>query len=291
MSIITSIRRTQKRTASGDYGQPTQLVEVYDVRCDSLTQSMPSIMAATNVSYGSAHPDVASHKATAFGISAADDSGLWWAVSWTFKVPDPGQQNDPGSGLPEEIWRAAGGTSTVAVYQDKDGAVMKNSADDPLEGLEAETTTFGWTLTRSYSSKAAWTGVRDSHNNRVNSDTWDGQTARKWRVTLEGAEKRSLVIGDTVTAYWEVTWKFLLNPDTWDLAPWDIGFNEKCDSSGTASGTGTKRKTILGQDQRPVKQPVALSNGVALAPGTPPVALAFRHYKEAAFTATFGTPG
>ena len=291
MSVVSYKRRPAKRGASGEFAQPTEIVEVFDVRVDSLTQSIVDIVNAPGVAYGSAHPDASTHKATRFAVAAADESGLIWAVSWTYKVPQPGQQNDPSSGIPEDVWRPTGGTSSIAVYKDKDGTIMANSAGDPLEGLEAETTTFAWTLTRAYASKSAWATVRDSHNNRVNSDTWDGQTARKWRVTFEGAEKRFLVVGNTVTYYWEVTWKVNFNPDTWDLSPWDIGFNERCDNSGVSSGTGTNRKTILGKDQRPVKQPVALSNGVALPPGTPPVALNFRYYKEAAFTATFGTPG
>jgi hypothetical protein len=46
---------------------------------------------------------------------------------------------------------------------------------------------------------------------------------------------------------------------------------------------------VLGDDKKPVRQPVALNSGVAKAAGQKPDVLNFRAYKETAFT-VFGTP-
>lgn len=57
---------------------------------------------------------------------------------------------------------------------------------------------------------------------------------------------------------------------------------------------GTKRAQIKGQDGKPVRQPVALQNGMAKAAGDPPDALAFEVYEKVDFMAPFGqvfTPG
>lgn len=296
MAIVTAVRRPQKRTGSGKVGETNTFVEVWDVRTDSLTESLVSIVTAPGIGYGAAHPDMSDHKAMEWDLGAADDSGLWWAVSIRYYVPPPNRIIESGTGLPAPAWASTGGTGTVAAYKDKDGAIMKNSAGDPLEGMEAEANEFGWTLTKCYplSASPSWDSVARSVANKVNSDTWAGGAVRTWKVNYEGAQKRTIVTqsGSTQTAvqYWEVVYKFRYKEETWDLAPWDIGFNQKVDSSGVPSASGTERATIVGKDARPVKQPVALSSGVALAPGSAPVALNFRYYKETAFTSVFGVP-
>jgi hypothetical protein len=296
MSIVTAVRRPQKRSGSGAVGESNKFVEVWDVRTDSLTESMVSIVTAPGIGYGAAHPDMADCKAMEWDLGAADDSGLWWAVSIRYYVPPPGKTIDSGTGLPTPAWSALGSTHGVPAYKDKDGVIIANSAGDPLEGLEAEGQEFGWSLVKAYplSASPSWDVVVRSVANKVNSDTWSGETARKWKCSFKGAQKKTIVTqsGTTQTAvpYWEVAFEFRFKDETWDLAPWDIGFNQRADSSGAPAPSGTNRVTILGKDQRPVKQPVALSSGIALAPGTAPTALNFRYYQETAFTSKFGVP-
>lgn len=296
MAIVTAVRRPQKRTASGAVGESNKFLEVYDVRTDSLTESLVSIVTAPGIGYGYAHPDMPDHRALEWDLSAADDSGLWWTVSIRFSVPPPGKTIEAGTGLPAPAWSALGSTHSVPAYKDKDNAIMANSAGDPLEGQEAEGQEFGWSLVASYSLAAApaWDVVVRSVANKVNSDTWSGETARKWKCSFKGAQKKTVVTqaGSTQVAvqYWEVAFDFRFKDETWDLAPWDIGFNQRADSSGVPTGSGTNRITIVGKDSRPVKQPVALLNGIATAPGIPPTALNFRYYKETAFTPLFGVP-
>lgn len=90
--------------------------------------------------------------------------------------------------------------------------------------------------------------------------------------------------------YVETKWEFRFDPDGWQLKPWDIGLMEKCDSSGNASTTGTNRKAIVGKDGRPVKQPVALVNGVAKAVGSAPDSITADVYPVTAFGVKFGSP-
>jgi len=296
MAIVTAVRRPQKRTGSGSVGESNKFVEVWDVRTDSLTESLVAIVTAPGIGYGAAHPDMADCKAMEWDTAAGDDSGLWWVVSIRYYVPPPGKTIEAGTGLPAPAWSALGSTHSVPAYKDKDGVIMANSAGDPLEGQEAEGQEFGWSLVKCYplSASPAWDVVVRSVANKVNSDTWSGETARKWKCSFKGAQKKTIVTqtGSTQSAvqYWEVAFEFRFKDETWDLAPWDIGFNQRADSSGTPSPSGTNRVTIIGKDARPVKQPVALSSGVATAPGTAPAALNFRFYKETAFTSVFGVP-
>lgn len=296
MAIVSFVRRPQKRTGSGAVGESNKFVEVYDVRTDSLTESMVTLVTAPGIGYGAAHPDMADCKAMEWDLGAADDSGLWWVVSIRYYVPPPGKTIDAGTSLPTPAWSAHGSTHSVPAYKDKDGVIMANSAGDPLEGMEAEGQEYGWKLKKCYSLAASptWDVVARSVANKVNSDTWSGETARKWKCSFDGAEKKTVVTqtGATQSAvsYWEVGFTFRFKDETWDLAPWDVGFNQRADASGVASPSGTNRITIVGKDARPVKQPVALSSGIATAPGTAPAALNFRYYKETAFTSAFGVP-
>jgi hypothetical protein len=91
--------------------------------------------------------------------------------------------------------------------------------------------------------------------------------------------------------YWEVTWEFAYREDTWDLKPWDVGFHERCDVNGTPSASGDKRKTIYTVDKKPTRQPVALADGVALPPGSPPQVVngvGVEVYKTQNFGSVFG---
>lgn len=296
MAIVRAERRVGKRTAAGKFGESNTFVEVWDVRTDSITESMLALVTAPGVGFGDAHPDMASCKAMEWDLSAADDSGLWWTVTVKYYVPPPGKTIEPATSLPAPLWAASGGSHTIPAYDDKDGNIIKNSAGDPLEGLEAESQEYAWTLTKSYSLSASpsWDTIATQYANCVNSDTWSGQAARTWKCSFESAQKKTIVSQSgstqTSTVYWEVTFKFRFRPETWDLMPWDVGFNQRVDSSGSPSPSGGFRATILGKDQRPVKQPVALSSGVAMSPGSAPVALQFRYYTERAFTSVFGVP-
>lgn len=91
--------------------------------------------------------------------------------------------------------------------------------------------------------------------------------------------------GDVIE-YVETSWEFRYEPDTWKLMPWDVGFME------LVSG---ERKAILGNDGKPVKQPVALnSNGTKKSPGQKPDVInagaGVAVYATASFSTGFGDP-
>ena len=167
-----------------------------------------------------------------------------------------------------------------------------NSAGDPIEGLEIEASDFGLSLTRFYAD-LSWVAIATSRSNAVNSDTWNGSAARTWKAEFRGAVKKEMTVsassGSATLPYWETSWEFRYRADKWDLRPWDVGFNQLVTSTGAPSTSGTLRAAVLGADKKPVKQPVALYQGIAMAAGTLPAALTIRAYKEATFS-VFGNP-
>jgi len=133
-----------------------------------------------------------------------------------------------------------------------------------------------------------------SVNNRTNGDAWSWGAVGVWKTVVQSFNKKVLVTQagavQTAARYWEVAYDIDYREDGWHVRPWDMGFSERCDASGTPTGSGTNRRTILGVDGKPVRQPVALSGGVALPPGTPPVALDFDPYTSVNYTSFYGVP-
>jgi hypothetical protein len=241
--------------------------------------------------FGAGHPDFASHKAMEFDCTEESGDGMMWSITVRYYIPPVDNTPSPSTGMPVDSWSGSGTTITIPVFEDKDGAKIVNSAKDPLEGAERESSEFTLNLTKCYPD-LSWSPIAESRSNTVNSSTWNGSPARTWKVAFKSASKKEATSSseDTTKPYWETTWEFCYRKETWDYKPWDVGFNELVTSDGTPSASGTKRAAVLGADKKPVKAPVALSSGVAKAAGSAPDALTFKLYQETDFS-VFGTPG
>jgi hypothetical protein len=298
MAVVSTKYIPNKATGEGAFRESHILSETWLVRVDAPppTTSVAAILTAPGMAYGTAHPSFSSCKAMKWSYAAADGSGLVWSVTVQFFVPIV--DINPATGLPADVWSGRGANIAVPFYKDKNGDILTNSAGDPMEGMERELCFRGYTLVRSYASLSAADAEMNAVNNKTNSDTWPTLgsygTADTWKCSIANFSKKVIVTssGATQTAarYWEVTYELDYRDETWHNKPWDMGFNERTDASGVPTSTGTKRRAILGVEGRPVKQPVALASGVALPPGTPPVALDFDPYSKVSFATKFGDP-
>ena len=298
MAVIATKYTPNKASGDGEFRQSHNLSETWLVRVDAPppTTSVAAILTAPGVAYGTAHPSFTSCKAMKWSYSAADGSGLLWAVTVQYFVPII--DINPANGLPMDVWSGRGVNVTVPFYKEQNGDIIVNSAGDPLEGMERDLCYRGYSLVRSYSSLNGADQQMNAVNNKTNSDSWPVFASYglpdTWKCSISSFSKRVIIIssGATQTAarYWEVTYEIEYREETWHCKPWDMGFNQRVGADGVPTGTGTKRAAILGVEGRPVKQPVALANGVALPPGTPPVALDFDPYQKAVFGTVFGDP-
>jgi hypothetical protein len=298
MAVIATKYQPNKASGDGEFRQSHNLSETWLVRVDAPppTTSVAAILTAPGVAYGTAHPSFTSCKAMKWSYSAADGSGLLWAVTVQYFVPII--DINPANGLPMDVWSGRGVNVTVPFYKEQNGNILVNSAGDPLEGMERDICYRGYSLVRSYSSLDLADAAMNAVVNKTNSDSWPVFASYglpdTWKCSISNFSKKVVIIssGSTQTAarYWEVTYELEYKEETWHCKPWDMGFNQRVGADGVPTGTGTKRAAILGVEGRPVKQPVALANGVALPPGTPPVALDFDPYKKAAFRTVFGDP-
>lgn len=297
MAVVDCSEVIAGTSVSGKYGESIRLTRKWEVRLDNPSTNKGLIVGANGVSWGDPHPDLASCRAMEFDASNSDDVGMEWMVTVTYYVPPPAKKVTE-TGVPQDYWEASGGTRTVPAFEDVSDPpeTITNSAGDPLEGLEREESEFGWSLTKFYTDDS-WMEDAVSASNTVNDDTWSGCPAKTWKVEFKGAKLREISPaggeGEPIVCV-ETHWEFRYQASTWKAMPWDVGFMEKCDSSGNASTTGTNRKAITGKDGKPVKQPVALANGVAKTAGQKPDIIndgdGVDIYKQTDFSDLFGAP-
>lgn len=303
MAILGWRRVIEGTGFSGKVGEPLRYDEAWLIRNSSPLDSKQSIVKAVPCGWYSSHWENAACKAMEFKLSPVTKEGLLWRLDVAF-YPPPKAAKLKNDGIPEDFWERSGGSSTVPAFKDRDGVMIVNAAGDPVEGLQREREEKDWQLTKFYTSDS-WKADADLYGGSVNSDTWDGGAPGTWKCYFKGAKRREVqnvgrgktasnasegepVTGgtDETLVLVETVWEFRYDPDTWKSMPWDVGFHQL---------VGGQREVILGGDNKPVKQPVALnSNGTAKGDGQPPSVIrngaGAPLYPVTTFSAKFGTP-
>lgn len=257
-------------SVAGKFGESLQITERWQIRVESPAVNKADLLAyvsqTSGVTWGSAHFEFPALKAMEFDLSPDGKDGLRWTLAVRYYIP-PAAKQPKENGVPEDVWERSGGTTTVPAFTDKDGVTICNSAGDPLEGLEKEREESSWTLVKYYTSNASLETDIAAYAGKVNGYPWAGGAVKTWKCYFKGAKSQSVSKLDGVDdgellKYIESRWEFRYEPTTWKLMPWDVGFME------LVSG---ERRTIVGNDGKPVKQPVGLNtNGTRKSPGTKP---------------------
>lgn len=294
MAVVSYQRIVDGTSLAGKFGESLQATERWQIRVDTPTttkNSMLTFIATTaGVKWGSAHFEFSALKAMEFDFAPESKDGLRWILTVRYYIP-PTAKTPKTNGIPEDVWERSGGTTTIPAFTDKDGVTICNAAGDPLEGLEEEREETSWSLTKYYTASATLETDIAAYAGKVNSGTWAGGAAKTWKCYFKGAKRQSVSkldgTDDAGTLdFIESRWEFRYDPTTWKLMPWDVGFME------LVSG---ERKTILGNDGKPVKQPVALnSNGTKKTAGQKPSVInngaGVDVYNTANWATALGTP-
>jgi hypothetical protein len=281
-------------SVAGKFGESLEITERWQIRVDTplvnKADLLEHVSLTSGVTWGASHFEFPALKALEFNLSPEGKDGLRWILTVNYYMPKP-PRVPKANGIPEDVWERSGGTTTVPAFTDKEGVTICNSAGDPLEGMEKEREESSWTLTKFYTSSATLEADISAYAGKVNSELWAGRGPRSWKCYFKGAKRETVSKLDGVDdagklEFIESKWEFRYQPDTWNLKPWDVGFME------LASG---ERKTILGNDQKPVKQPVALnSDGSKKAAGQRPGVIrsgaGAEVYNTANWTDAFGLP-
>lgn len=279
---------------SGKFGESLQITERWHVRVDTPDTSKLEILSyitQAGVYWGAPHFEVPALKAMEFDLAPTGKDGMLWHLSVNFYVP-PQTKAPTANGIPEDFWQRAGGTTSVPAFEDINGDMITNSANDPLEGLEREREEASWTLTKHYEDDASLDADIFAYAGTVNGSTWAGGGPKTWKCYFKSASRKSVAkfTGDDdggLLEYIEAQWEFRYDPGTWKCMPWDVGFME-------LNGSGEK-VAILTDDGKVVKQPVALnSDGSAKPAGEKPSVIntgdGVDIYATSDFDAGFGAP-
>lgn len=286
MGVINYLEVVSERSVSGKYRSPYNYSRSFLVRVDTLNTSILEVALAPGIRYLSSHPDDPACLMQDFSCQAADESGLYYRVTFKYEplAPNEDQNQTPGGGLvfPVDAWSASGSITSGPATVDKDDKPIVNSAGDPVPELEKDHAEFRINLTRCVSD-LSWTSVAMDYTNAVNSGGWNGSDARTWKCHFQNAAKRQESSDAGVLEYWETTWEFVYRPETWDLKPLNVGLQEK---------KGGKKVGIKLEGE-PVISPVALDNNGKATPDADPDVInggkGVRVYAEKDFS-IFGTP-
>jgi len=183
-------------------------------------------------------------------------------IDLTYEGLSPYENNDGGGSqqpkeLQSETWRRISiSTSQVSIPATNDnGEPFCNSAGDPVDGLEEETSLAVLKYTNEFNPNPALHRIWD-YLNTCNSKPYLGADAYTLRVTGFSAEF------DDQAMFWKTSLEISYNPKTWGISYYDAGFNEIIDD-----GAGNyERKAILDKNGNPVSQPVPLNGQGGQAP-------------------------
>jgi len=304
MAVVWNRYCPLERSHGGKHQETFTYEEVWLIRTDDPAEPMTMIRAAPGVEYLQEHPDDASCKALEFDVKPEGDSGLLYKLRVRYAAPPPDAEtenapNQPGqiSGLMKlPVWGASSSVTSGPCFEHypifKDNGTLEaitNTAGDPLEGLEKEQAGFRLTLTQYFASHNDWRGRAIQYTNSINDAAWNGGGRGYWKCQGCSARLQTENVGGITVVFWEVNWDFEGKDGGWNLQPWNVGFAQLVDEEGEPEPYGTQRAQIKGQDNKPVRQPVALeADGTAKAAGAKPDALDFRVYPELDFAGPFG---
>jgi len=174
-------------------------------------------------------------------------------------VNEDGGGSEQPNELQSETWRRISlSTSQISVpATDEEGRPFCNSAGDPVDGLEEETSLATLRYTNEFNPDPALSKIWDWLNT-CNSEPYLGAEPYTLRVTGFSAEF------DDGTMLWKTSLELSYNPKTWAISYYDAGLNEIV-SDGASPPTYT-RKVIKDISGNPVTQPVPLNGQGGQAP-------------------------
>jgi hypothetical protein len=295
MAVTAHQETFEGRTLSGALRESLKYQRSFAVEVDSPNTPLLDIAKAPGVKLGDPHPENALCVAQNFSVSHRGGAALLYSVRFNYDVYRQGQKTY--SKLPAPVWSGGSTVTQVGLSFDRTGKRITNSAGTPLPDQTQDIGEATLTLERCYPDTGFATMQQAIANltNTINNATWAGGAAKTWKC--QGASWEKVVEPDedgAESVYYRATFTFAYQALTWVKQLLDIGTQQLVDANGQPSKTGTERAAIAGADNKPVREPVPLDDGIAYtgAPnaGVWPKTLAFDIYVERDFTTSFGTP-
>lgn len=204
-------------------------------------------------------------------------------------APAPSCEQEPNPLNRCDTWSIGTGGSTVAVteFYEDDGstAILKNTAGDVITGYTKRRLEMRLSVSGNRSTFPLATAK--AAVNTINESPWGGGAEKTWLCSGATANQETELVGTDIVSYWQVTFEFLFNAETWDLQVPNIGLNR------IASNGIKYRIYVRDQDGNYVPSPKPLPlnlDGSLAADGADPFILSRRVYPATDFSTFFGNP-
>ena len=291
--VINVAEQADSRDSSWTLGDGCSYTRKFLVRTSKPATPLLAIFKAPGVKAYAAHPEDLFSRATNFEVKPSGKAVLLWTVTikytpMKFERQEMEFDQQPTPSLPATVWTGGASMTEAVMSKDVTGKVVANSAGVPFKDATRRVPSPALSATGSFATLAAAQTAIMAITGKTNSVTWAGGTAGEWLCEAAKWSWKSESVGNFEFRYVEVNFEFSFMDGTHDLLLLDIGFMEKDPVSG-------KLKPINGEDQKPVKEPVALDGaGKAAAPGVPAVVVnagkGFQAYARTDFKAVVGDP-
>lgn len=279
MSVTAWREIIDGRGASQKFGEAVKCKRSFMVTVNDPTTAVTTISDAIGIKWLDQHPEFPAVYVT--DISATNDGDpLHYKVEFTYDLIKPEDRQPLPWQRADKFVFSGSTTSGPAVVHYNDGfnspKFILNSAGDPLEGAEKEYSE--WRIQINGNRQSFNYAMAMQYVNAVNSDSWCGAPPGTLKCQSISGSREVEQVNNAEVPYWQVSLELAYRVEGWTLKLWDVGYNE------IVSG---ERKKILDKLNEPVSEPVALSNGSAKTPGSPPDMLEFKVYRELPFNGTF----
>lgn len=238
---------------------------------------------------GAEHPEfvtlkcVSVDKSTGYG---GDPDQISYLATY---APAPSCEQEPNPLNRCDTWSIGTGGSSAAVtefYEEDDStSILKNTAGDVITGYTKRRLEMRLSVSGNRSTFPLATAK--AAVNTINGSAWGGGAEKTWLCSGATANQETELVGTDLVSYWQVTFEFLFNAETWDLQVPNIGLNR--------IGANGNKYRIYVRDQDgnyvPSPKPLPLNlDGSLAADGSDPIILTRRVYPTINFSAFFGNP-
>ena len=317
MSVTAWNESVASRSLDIEAGQAFRYTRSFTVQVDDPKTPLLEIAAAPGVKMWANHPEDTFSKALKFSVKPRGSSLLLYEVTVNYDKPEEKDENrdekppdgsGDGSGgggggtggLPGVVWSGGTQLEAAALTVDKDGTPVTNSAGVPFPNAEYKVPVKTITCVKAFPTFAAMEADADKILGKCNAGAWANGADYEWLCTGRRWSWKSENAGGVPLHYIECSFEFSHRAGGWGQDLLDIGYSQKVDDDGNPDPAGTKLGPILGQDGKPVREPVGLDgNGIAMdpppGPANPPKIIngggGALPYVRADFNVVVGQPG
>ena len=274
MAVTAWNESVASRSLSIAVGEGFKYTRSFTVQVDDPATPLLDIVQAVPVPLWASHPENTFSKAQKFDIKPRGSSLLLYEVTVAYDrvaLKDESRGEDkPGTvtpmQFPRPVWSGGTRVESEPFQVDVNLVPVSNSAGVPFPDAEREVYRQTLSATVPFPDLAAAVAAMRAVIGKVNGAAWAGERERTWLCTDARWSWKHEDQGGVQLRYVEASFEFAFNEKGWAMKLLDVGYQEKADQDGNPDAGGFFLAPIKGGDGKPVKEPVALENGLVMKP-------------------------